>query len=597
LHDTDPTKGRALDRRTFLKGGLGAAGVLAAGLTIKALADNDERSAPPAAVAPVPATTRRPGVGKPNILVIVVDQMRFPQWASASPVGAALPANLQRLRSGAVSFARHYSASNDCSPARSTMLTGLYTHQTGCMITGGSTLDPGFPTWGTMLREHGYATRWLGKWHLTHHDNHWTRESGERALERYGFAGGVFPSPDGAPGQGWRVDGSIAGEFESWFKVEGGGGPWCTTVSFVNPHDIAWWYAWSERVPAERSSPRTARRLPPNFETPEHLIAESKPRLQLSFQDTAAASFGPVPFSGPEFEARWLGLLDLYAKLQREVDGHIGRVLATLESEPEVAANTIIIFTSDHGEYGASHGLRGKGASGYEEGIRVPLMVKDPRGILTRSPERLRTQLTSSVDIAPLLLTIATGSQHWRSDRHYEQIAGRLDLASILADPDAPGRQYVLHATDEIVTEFAIKPYAADAPLHVVALRTGAAKYVTYSHWPADGVAPMQAGQEAELYDYSTAAGRLEVHNSAGSSPLEEGLRSNMREAFARELHAPLPSRLDEARRGGFADYFSIAKNAAESAILSRRARSEREIGKIEKLQPKPVRGPAHSRT
>ena len=61
------------------------------------------------------------------------------------------------------------------------MLTGLYTHQTGCMITGGSTLDPGFPTWGTMLREHGYETRWYGKWHLTHHDNKWTPGEGQAA--------------------------------------------------------------------------------------------------------------------------------------------------------------------------------------------------------------------------------------------------------------------------------------------------------------------------------------------------------------------------------------------------------------------------------
>ena len=134
--------------------------------------------------------------------MIVVDQLRFPQWFSPNPAGLGLPPNLQRLSQGAVSFARHYTASNDCSPARSTLLTGLYTHQTGCMITGGSTLDPGFPTWGTMLREHGYSTRWLGKWHLTHGDNHWTAFTGEQALERYGFDGGVFPSPDGAPGQG-----------------------------------------------------------------------------------------------------------------------------------------------------------------------------------------------------------------------------------------------------------------------------------------------------------------------------------------------------------------------------------------------------------
>ena len=80
--------------------------------------------------------------------------------------------------------------------------------------------------------------------------------------------------------------------------------------------------------------------------------------------------------------------LDLYVKLQLEVDRHIGQVLRALDSRPEVAANTVIVFTSDHGEYGGSHGLRGKGAAAYEEGIRVPLIVKDPRGVLTSAPER-----------------------------------------------------------------------------------------------------------------------------------------------------------------------------------------------------------------
>ncbi len=578
-----------MDRRTALKRGLIAGGLLAgAGAIVRVATEDTDRdsgsppSAAPAVARPAPSAVR----GKPNILVIVVDQLRFPQWFSPSPAGLGLPPNLQRLSQGAVSFARHYTASNDCSPARSTLLTGLYTHQTGCMITGGSTLDPGFPTWGTMLREHGYSTRWLGKWHLTHGDNRWTEFTGERALERYGFDGGVFPSPDGAPGQGWHVDPKIAHRFADWFAEEGGSEPWCTTVSFVNPHDIAWWYKWSDRVPAEASARRTAQRLPPNFETPELLLERHKPRLQRSFQDTAAASFGPVPFSGPEASEKWLGFLDLYVKLQLEVDRHVGRVMRTLESRPEVAANTVIVFTSDHGEYGASHGLRGKGASAYEECIRVPLLVKDPRGQLTAAPETPRTQLSSSVDVAPLLLTIATGSDDWRRDPHYSHLARRLDLASILADPAAPGRPFVLHATDEAVTEFAIEPYAADAPLHVVALRTPQAKLATYSNWPYEGITPKSEGQEAELYDYSTHSGRLELHNSAGESPLEEDLRAEYERAFEEELRAPLPHRLIAAHARGFADYFSTARHAAVAAAARRKRRSEHEAGRPRELPP-----------
>jgi arylsulfatase A-like enzyme len=591
MESIDPEEHRRVDRRTFLKGGLAVGGALAAGVAIRAVADTDAK--PPSSKPLTRPLARAGGAGarRPNILVIVVDQLRFPQWLSPSAIGLGLPPNLQRLSQGAVSFARHYTASNDCTPARATLLTGLYTHQTGCMITGGSTLDPGFPTWGTMLREHGYHTRWLGKWHLTHHDNWWTANTGERALERYGFAGGIYPSPDGAPGQGWRVDPRIAAGFSHWFAREGGAEPWSTTVSFVNPHDIAWWYVWSNRVPAETSARHAVWRLPPNFETPELLLQRGKPRLQMAFQDTAAASFGPVPFTGSEAAARWFRFLDLYLKLQLEVDRHIGQVLHTLESRPEVAANTVIVFTSDHGEHGASHGLRGKGASAYEECIRVPLIVKDPRGVLTRAPEQVRTQLSSSVDFAALLLTIATGANEWRQEPRYAHLAGRLDLAAILADPGAPGRPYVLHTTDEIVTEFAIEPHAAGAPLHVVALRTEAAKYATYSQWAHRAIAPLPAEQETELYDYTTRDGRLELQNSAGQSPLEEMLLAEFEHAFTNELRAPLPRHLDTARARGLADYFSTARHAATSAAAHRKHRSEHELGPLAlRNAPRPPR-------
>lgn len=579
MESIEPGHHKRLDRRTLLKRGLIAGGLLAgAGAAIGIAAEGTgDGSTQPHSHTRARAQGAPQRYRPPNILVIVVDQLRFPQWFSPDPSGLGLPPNLQRLRRGAVSFARHYTASNDCSPARSTLLTGLYTHQTGCMITGGSTLDPGFPTWGRMLRDHGYRTRWLGKWHLTHGDNHWTALTGENGLERYGFAGGIYPSPDGAPGQGWRVDPTIAATFAEWYGEEAKDEPWCTTVSFVNPHDIAWWYKWSDRVPQEATAPPLIARLPPNYETPELLQERRKPRLQLSFQETAAASFGPVPFTGPQATEKWLEFLDLYMKLQLEVDHHIGAVMGTLESRPEVAANTVIVFTSDHGEYGASHGMRGKGASGYEEGIRVPLLVKDPRGVLTSEVELERTQLTSSVDVAPLLLTIATGSNDWRRDPSYSHLARRLDLASILAEPTAPGRPYILHATDETVTEYAIEPYAADAPLHVVAIRTPEAKFATYSNWPEGAISPLAQGEEAELYDYASQSGRMELHNGAGQSRLEEGLRAEYRRALQEELREPLPTRLLTAQGRGFTDYFTIARRIAVAAATSRKRHAERE--------------------
>lgn len=587
-------RGKLIDRRTLLKSGLLAGGALAGGGA--ALADLISKPNPlprGARVAKLADTTGKAagtqaskhgskGVPTsraykaPNILVVMVDQLRTPQWFSGSPAAAGLMPNLARLREGAASFSNHYTAANDCSPSRATLLTGLHTHQTGCMITGGSTLDPGFPTWGTMLRELGYRTQWFGKWHLTHGDNLWDAHEDAGALEPYGFSGGTYPSPDGAPGQGWRVDPHIVTQYESWLSRAPKRTPWCTTVSFVNPHDIAWWYRWSSRFAAEAQTPEIVSSLPPNFETPEEMEARGKPMLQRSLQDTAQASFGEVPYEGAEVAESWLPFMNLYLKLLAEVDRHIGSVLDALASRPDVARNTVVLFTSDHGEYGASHGMRGKGGGAYEEAIRVPLMVRDLREQLVSAPRVERTGLTSSVDVAPLLLDIATGSSSWRSDSHYSHLASRHDVAGMLADPSAPGRPYVLHATDEMVTEFAMAPHASEAPLHVVALRTPKAKYAVYSDF-APGTIKFAGRRETELYDYSSPAGRMELRNDAGSSLLEGKLAAELKRAMRDELRAPLPKRFHAAHKRGFADYFDTAQRAVVKAAERRRRRAEAE--------------------
>ena len=551
---------RRVDRRQFLKAGIAVAGTgMLAGHVPSALGATRLRVPQPAASGP-----------RPNILVIIVDQLRAPVWMSAGAAADGLPANIERLRQGGVSFGRHYTAANDCTPSRAALLTGLHTHQTGCLITGQSTLEDRFPTWGRMLREQGYATYWYGKWHLTHGDDVWTSRNGPAGLERYGFAGGTFPSPDGAPGQGSRVDSAITGQFAQWYAQHGGAAPWCTTVSFVNPHDIAWWYRMSTADTIDTSYSPSSTPLPPNFETPAQMIARRKPAVQRSLQDTAAHSFGAVPFTGPDVQASWAPLLDLYASLQDQVDLQVGAVLDTLASQPQVAANTVVLFTSDHGEYGGSHGMRGKGAGVYEEAIRVPLIVSDPRGELTAAGGVERQQLTSSVDIAPLLLTIAHGSGEWRSDARYSQLAERPDLAAILANPSASGRDFALHATDEIVTEFALEPHAADAPLHITGVITPSAKYASYVNWQPGTVSPTGHGEETELYDYTTIDGQLELANVAGSGPLDREMRTLLETATRTELEAPLPAPLRAARQDALASYVTLAAGAARAARAAR---------------------------
>jgi arylsulfatase A-like enzyme len=572
---------RRVDRRSFLAGGLRAGGaVTAVAIGIDALAGAEVAAARPRAPGPYRRSRQ------PNILVVIVDQLRAPRWFGPGGQGSGLPPNIAALARSGVSFARHYTASNDCTPSRAAMLTGLHTHQTGCMITGASTLDAGFPTWGTMLRDLGYSSYWYGKWHLTRDDRRWNATDGPPALARYGFEGGTYPSPNGAPGQGWRVDPHIAKQFEDFYREAAAAEPWCTTVSFVNPHDIAWWWRWSGRSVQEASAPSAIASLPPNFETPEQLAARRKPLVQRSLQLTSAQAFGEVPFAGPGFEASWLPFLDLYVKLQLEVDRQVGAVMATLARRPKLAANTIVLFTSDHGEYGSSHGLRGKGAGMYEEAIRVPLIVSDRTGRLGAVPNTVRQQLTSSVDLAPLLLTLAAGSDSWRQDARFAHLAGRADLARMVRDPAAPGRRYALHATDEVMTEFALLPYDAQAPLHVKGIITPSAKYATYSNWQANTLDPLARGEEAELYDYTNRAGYQEIDNRAGRSPLEDQLRATLEEATLEELHAPLPPSLSQAQLRGLADYEVLAVQARKGSELIRLRAVEKLVHKIEHSLP-----------
>ena len=223
------------DRRTFIKRGLLAGGSLAlAGAGV-----------PTAAQARRPRRVRRKtGAAQraPNILVILVDQLRAPAWVPASLALDALLPNLASLRRESVSFEGHYTASNDCSPSRGALLTGLYSHQTGCMITGRSKLSPGFPTWGTLLRDTGLRDDVVGEV---------APEPAREGVATSPMASpeGPIPHPTAAPGQGTEVDPTIVDQFEDWFDQQAGSEPWCTTVSLVNPHDVAWWYRFTSEIP------------------------------------------------------------------------------------------------------------------------------------------------------------------------------------------------------------------------------------------------------------------------------------------------------------------------------------------------------------
>jgi arylsulfatase A-like enzyme len=511
---------------------------------------------------------------RPNILVILVDQMRAPQWFPDAAQLAALLPNLDALRARSTAFGSHYSASNMCTPSRGVLTTGLYSHQTGCLYTGEgpteSTLAARFPTWGTMLRDAGYRTWWWGKWHLGHE-----ADNTPDGLDIHGFSGGTYPSPNGAPNQGLQQDPSIVDQFAGWFDANATDGPWCTTVSLVNPHDICWW----PKNPLPEDVPHFFSAKPVNFETADDLRRRGKPQLQIDYMNFMSPLMtGALDYSGPDATAQWARCLDMYLWLHQQVDIQIGRVLDTLAARPDIDSNTVVVFTSDHGEYAGSHGLRGKGAAVYDESIRVPLYIRDPSGHLTPTAGQVRPQLTSSADLAPLLLTIAHGGAGWRSDSRYSYLASRADIAGIAADATAAGRRWVAHATDDMSVEemaallrspLAQKVFGAaapptniptSAPSHVVAVRTSDAKLGMYTYWKP-GTMDIDASRpiHRELYDYATPSGVQELDNQAGRSPQQAALQGLLDHEVLPELRAPLPDFLDDAQQQGLANMKELA--------------------------------------
>jgi len=133
-----------------------------------------------------------------------------------------------------------------------------------------------------------------------------------------------------------------------------------------------------------------------------------------------------------EREDMWHNHINYYINCLRDVDRHIGKVLDALE-ESGLSENTIIIFTSDHGEMAGAHHLRQKGSVAFKETTNVPLVIVDPR-----FPGGTRTGAVGShLDLVPTILSFAGLSDSERQQR-YPLLKG-YDLSPSVVDPGSDG--------------------------------------------------------------------------------------------------------------------------------------------------------------
>ena len=557
-----PIDRASVSRRTFLK--TAAAG----GVALGAAAALPKWTMPSAG-----AQAEAAGKAGLNILFIMVDQLRAPYVYMPRALQKFVCPTITSLGDDGVRFSHYYTVSNDCTPARAAQVSGLYTHQIGIFgTTGAATLNPGFPTWGTALRQHGYDTYWFGKWHVTPSD-----VTGEGTVngcmanpyEAYGFTvpdptAGTCPSPDGGAGQGQFMDPITRQQFRDWLSTRPADGkPWFATVSLINPHDIQFYPYYTRRIQGQQFPRHLYRNMAVNYETNAERDLHRKPEIQYSSVLAHNDTFGDMPMK-VRVEEPWRKMLDTYALVTSEVDLQIYSVIKALGNSP-FADNTVVVFTSDHGEYAGAHGMRGKGFSFYEEGSRVPLIVKDPTGTWTADTKTDRTQLFSSVDLGAMFLTIATGGDDWRTDSRYAHWANRGDIAGVLKDPKAKGRLFVAHATDEEAT---LPPQLGGTDgdtvypgrNHITAVRTRFAKIARYAYWKDGGYQiDAEQGVEWELYDYRTKGGRLELENVAyqpESRDLFEAMKKLLNVAMIKEIQRPVPSYLQAAQEQAFVAWF-----------------------------------------
>jgi uncharacterized sulfatase len=266
----------------------------------------------------------------------------------------------------------------------------------------------------------------------------------------------------------------------------------------------------------------------------------------------------------------WQKGLDSYTQVMNMVDANIGQVLASIP--PDVAANTVFVMTSDHGDFSGAHGFpANKAGTAYEEAFNVPLIVSDPTGRFTGDTDVLREQLTSSVDLVPMFATLATGNQSWMKGDLASIYSRRLDLTTLLRSNRAKGRDAVVMATDEVVPKY----YNFNgSPRYILALRTERAKLGVYADWRAGTAVIDPDTVELEFYDYATEDGRLELDNQPDHPQARRMLRDLFTRYVPQEMEQPLPGALravSELAKRQFIAYVAALDALGERELTDRK--------------------------
>lgn len=360
---------------------------------------------------------------RPNILILYTDQQRWDALGANGNSEIETP-HLDRLAAAGVSFDHCFVQNPVCMPSRVSFLTGQYPSTLGLSHMG-VPVPADAPTLPRLLRNYGYYSGQIGKLHFLPHANRDHRQP----HPDYGFDHLEISDEPGSYHDAYRawvaaqapeqLDHISLGEAPSsieWkrimnvrdgiahpeerfvkralasrcrselthtafvaeqtmeFLTRHRDGPFLCIAGFYSPHDP--WVAPQEFL--DLYDPATLT-LPP-------------------FPPVLDARRGPQHFSDDELRSARHG----YYAMVSEVDHHVGRILDRLDALG-IADNTIVVFTSDHGEWLGEHLRYGKGYPGHDAVTRVPLLVRWPSGASAGRCSRI----VEALDVVPTLLEAA----------------------------------------------------------------------------------------------------------------------------------------------------------------------------------------------
>jgi choline-sulfatase len=469
-------------RRRFIQG----AGAAAATAGITQFGPSEAASA--ATVTLPPFEPRGKLRRRPNFLFIMADEYRYPVSYESAELKAFRARYLtaeQSLRRNGLEFTNHYHMSSACVPSRASIFTGQYPSLHGVSQTTGAAkasfendtfwLDPNtVPTMGDYFRTGGYDTYYKGKWHISEadmlipgtHDSLLSFDDkgipiprveeeylAANRLREFGFSGWIGPEPHGSNplnsgssaangiGRDVKFATQTVNLLRALSKRGGRGRPWLVVSSFTNPHDITTWGQATLRSPSwnlrgQLRNSHVPRRLfdPAKYAATSSENLDGKPQCQPSFIAAYPKVFQTV--------RNTLDYRRFYYQMQQNVNNQIQRVLDALSADPVMAANTIVIFTSDHGSLlGAHGGMFQKWHQAYEESSHVPFIVHSPALF---SGRQTLDAVTSHADLLPTMLGLAglrpaqLGRELTRTHNEVHRLVGR-DLSGVILGEAEPG--------------------------------------------------------------------------------------------------------------------------------------------------------------